>query len=341
MGMKDSFGVDSKLPAQLRSPIIKYDLLNPEHVKLVQQLIASPQCLFVHFAPPCGTSSRARLIQRRGRWNPPILRTDRYPDGIPGLNGTLLARVESANKLYSITCDLIRWCVAHNTYFSVENPGRSFMWQTKPFVALAAEITFYEVFFHHCRFGSARRKLTKLLHNVGQFQTLEAFCLNDHPHEPWGQNQDGSWHTADETAYPWPLCRAIAVRIIQQLQKDGIACTPPVFALQEANLQTMRASTDIQPRRGLPPMVSEFLEVRTHPADLPLPPTARKLSTSYPLTSGTPPPGETNASAVNNNNFITIGIHRTPDEFVSEAIAIGHPTRLHSMFPDEIFGSCT
>ena len=35
-----------------------------------------PFCIYVHFAPPCGTSSRARLIQRRGRWNPPIVRTD-------------------------------------------------------------------------------------------------------------------------------------------------------------------------------------------------------------------------------------------------------------------------
>ena len=95
MGMKDSFGVDSKLPAQLRSPIIKYDLLNPEHVKLVQQLIASPQCLFVHFAPPCGTSSRARLIQRRGRWEPAHLADRSVPrwDPRPQRDPTCQSRI--------------------------------------------------------------------------------------------------------------------------------------------------------------------------------------------------------------------------------------------------------
>ena len=326
--MKNSFGVDCKLPSQLRSPIIKYDLLKPDHVKLVQDLIASPQCLYVHFAPPCGTSSRARLIQRRGRWNPPIIRTDQHPDGIPGLSGTLKARVEAANQLYAITCDLVTWCIQSNTYFSVENPGRSFMWQTAPFVALSRKTpNLQEVFFHHCRYGSARRKLTKLLHNISEFATLEAFCLNDHEHEPWGQSPDGGWTTAEETAYPWDLCRAIASKVITQISKDGVACTPPVFALQEANLLTLRTATDIQPRKNLPPMVSEFVHIMPHPADRPIPPQARKLSTQYL--------GGRIASA-SDPASITIGIHRTPDEFVKEALTIGHPTRLQSFFPDEI-----
>ena len=111
MGLQDSFGIDSKLPPTLRSPIIKYDLTNEEHLELVQNLIRSPQCCYVHFAPPCGTSSRARLIQRKGRWNPPIVRTDQYPDGLPNLSGTLAIRVAAANKLYEITCDLIRLCL--------------------------------------------------------------------------------------------------------------------------------------------------------------------------------------------------------------------------------------
>ena len=33
---------------------------------------------------------------------------------------------------------------------------------------------------------------------------------------------------------------------------------------------------------------------------------------------------------------ITVGIHHTPEEFVKQALSIGHPTRCHSFFPDEI-----
>ena len=123
MGLRDSFGIDVKLPPHLRSPIIKYDLLQPDQFDLVQNLLASPFCVFVHFAPPCGTSSRARLIQRKGRWNPPILRTDRHPDGIPGLTGVLQARVTSANQLYQITCDLAEKCLQLGKYFAIKNPG--------------------------------------------------------------------------------------------------------------------------------------------------------------------------------------------------------------------------
>ena len=46
-------------------------------------------------------------------------------------------------------------------------------------------------------------------------------------------------------------------------------------ARQEASLQTMRASTNIQPCK----LVPEFKEVVQHPADQPLPPHPRKLST--------------------------------------------------------------
>ena len=204
------------------------------------------------------------------------------------------------------------------------------MWQTTHFVALMQEAPdLQEVSFHHCRYGSSRRKLTKLLHNIPKFATLEAFCLGDHDHEPWGQNPDGGWRTAEETAYPWDLCRALAAKLITQLSDDGVACTPPVFALQEANLQTMRATTDIQPRKNLPPMVSEFVQIRPHPANQPLPAQARKLST--PISGGT------SASAADQQS-ITIGIHRNPEEFVRDAAVVGHPTRIHSMFPDEITG---
>jgi hypothetical protein len=144
VGLRDSFGIDVKLPPHLRSPIIKYDLLKPEHLTLVQDLIASPFCVYVHFAR--GTSSRARLIQRKGRWNPPILRTERHPNGIPGLSGVLLTRVQAANELYQITCDLVEFCIQHGKYFSVENPGRSFMWLTTSFRKLCKKFPLKEVF---------------------------------------------------------------------------------------------------------------------------------------------------------------------------------------------------
>ncbi len=82
-------------------------------------------------------------------------------------------------------------------------------------------------------------------------------CANQHEHEPWGQKPDRSSATSEETAYPWPLARAIATQVVIQLQDQGIVCHLPNFAEQECARQAMRASTNIQPRRNLPPLVSE------------------------------------------------------------------------------------
>ena len=121
------------------------------------------------------------------------------------------------------------------------------------------------------------------------------------------------------------------------MQEDGIQCQPPAFATQEAGLQTMRATTSLQPRRGLPPMVPEFKEIKTHPAHLPLPSNSRKLSTPHQgISASEKDCNSQGSSGLNTDHTITVGIHHAPDEFVKQALAIGHPTRLHSFFPDEM-----
>ena len=73
-------------------------------------------------------------------------------------------------------------------------------------------------------------------------------------------------------------------------------------------------------------MVSEFLTVTEHPVTEPLPPFSRKLST--------PRPGVQIASAKSaKNHTVTIGIHRTPEQFIDAALEVGHPTNMHSLFP--------
>ena len=56
--------------------------------------------------------------------------------------------------------------------WSCENPGRSFMWQTTHFIALFKHIQYMSTDLHHCMFGSARRKLTKLIHNIQFFPSI-------------------------------------------------------------------------------------------------------------------------------------------------------------------------
>ena len=127
LGLRDSFGVDHVVSNHLAAPVLQLDLLKPECLKFVEQLILEAACVYVHFAPPCGTASRARFIKRKGRFNPPILRTDDKPNGITGLSPTNEAKVAAANALYEITQRLCRLCHSTGVMYTVENPARSFM----------------------------------------------------------------------------------------------------------------------------------------------------------------------------------------------------------------------
>ena len=155
-------------------------------------MILEDACVYVHFAPPCGTASRARFIKRKGRYNPPVLRTDEKPNGITGLSPTNAAKVTAANLLYEITQNLCRLCHSSGVMYTVENPARSFMWDTTHFSKFLREMPHYRTFFHHCMYGSARRKHTCLVHNIASVRDMELLCTNDHAHEPWGHSGTGS-----------------------------------------------------------------------------------------------------------------------------------------------------
>eukprot|EP00435_Cladocopium_sp_Y103_P017297 s391_g4.t1 len=168
-------------------------------------------------------------------------------------------------------------------------------------------------------FGSARRKYTLLVHNVPTLQDLAVECDNAHQHEPWGATAQG-WATALETAYPWELCRAIGAKIALHIQQLGALCTTPSFALQTLQLEAIRHDTGVQTSSKAVPLLSEFKEVFQWPLDKPLPPLARPLSS--------PTVGN-----VASKNFRTIGIHRSPDEFVAEACEAKHPSTTCDMLP--------
>ena len=189
------------MPTCLNGSIIKLDLLQPSHLKSAKDLIAKRACVYVHFAPPCGASSRAWLIQNGDQYMPPPLRNDQYPNGLPWLTKEQQERVNKANELYRTTCELTTLCQTHNLLWSCENPGRSFMWQTTSFERLLSIIQCETTQLHHCMYVSSRRKLTRLVHNILSFHQLHQMCDNQHEHEPWGQKPDGAWATSEETAY--------------------------------------------------------------------------------------------------------------------------------------------
>ena len=286
----------------------------PEKYSSTKDLITNRACVYVHFAPPCGASSRARLIQNGDQYMPPPLRNDQYPNGLPWLTKEQQERVKKANELYHITCELIAICQTHNLLWSCENPGRSFMWQTTLFQCLFSTMQCESTQLHHCMYGSSRRKLTRLVHNIPSFHQLNQMCDNQPEHEPWGQKPDGTWATSEETA-ACPSYRSTS----RSTTTRPRSCVP---SSQLCGTGMHLASHACLHQHSAMP---EFKQVTHQNSQTPLPAHARLLST--------PKRGYVASAKENNDNQVTVGVRFAPEEFVSEAIRLCHPTEHNCLFP--------
>ena len=82
-----------------------------------------------------------------------------------------------------------------------------------------------------------------------------------------------------------------------------------------------------QPRRFLPPLVPEYKQVLHQESQTPLPPHARLLST--------PKRGYVASAKETEDHQVTVGVRFSPEEFLTEAIRLCHPTEHSSLFPKE------
>ena len=141
----------------------------------------------VMLAPPCGTSSKARNIPLRNskgrkKTGPPPLRSEAYPEGLPGLTGVNRTRVKQANKLYKFCQQVMDLCVNLEILCIVENPQSRLMWKTKWFRNHDDSFRWHIV--HACMYGSKRLKKIALLINF-EAANLRLICDNSHSHLPW------------------------------------------------------------------------------------------------------------------------------------------------------------
>ena len=213
------------------------DLATKEGQMEFWSFVRSGKVQYVHFAPPCGTASRAREVRRKG-CDPKPLRSTEHPDGLPGLKGDDLVRVVVANELYKFTARAAMKLDGLGIAWSIENPANSHLWETKHFKELleassnAAEPFHCDrVDFDMCMHGGKRPKKTSFLFGGGiDLSPLAVQCDGSHEHLPWGMTRDGSgtFATAGERNYPDLLCRRVA-------RRAALACkATPVQKYSEA-----------------------------------------------------------------------------------------------------------
>ena len=147
--------------------------------------------------------------------------------------------------------------------WSIENPGRSYLWSIEDYKLLMA--VSYFILFHSCIHGSQRKKLTGLLTNRKQFESLGGYCQDDHEHLPWTHTSDEGklvFDTSKEAAYPKLFFERFST-ILAETAGFSDADFNRQFADSLINTDA-RVATAKQPRgRKLPPIISEFASVRS------------------------------------------------------------------------------
>ena len=254
--------------------IYRCDLTNPTEVALLKEYLLAEQdaLLHVHFAPACGTSSRARERPIKGlpkHKQPAPLRSETWPDGLPHLSHREQQRVTLANLTYNATADLVLFLIALMVSVSIENPSNSLFWLYSAMVKLMQKVSGHMTIFHSCMHGGLRDKETgwwsfnprRPRENL--FESLALKCDKSHTHASWKPymlNGALQFPTAQEASYPVILCDRVAHILLEEAKRCNRF--QPDNLQDQFNMDVSVGKRQLfanQPRgQRLKPLVSEF-----------------------------------------------------------------------------------
>lgn len=336
----EALGIDHMIDKRrVKGPVSKVDLSSRPGQRTVLEWLEADKVDAVMLAPPCGTASRAREIpiprrhQLRKGMQPAPLRSDDEPMGLAHLQGVAKIKVQTANRLYSFTRKVINVCIRKGIPFICENPRRSLMWKTDPFLDLPGECKFQYV--HSCMYGGKRRKSTAFLMNFSASNLMEE-CDNSHNHLPWGLVQtelssELKFSTSLETEYPSGLCKQLALAFQEQLQNKNRWATHNAEHMDQAQ----RVGSGLQPRGTRAPLLlSDYkFKIDVTSAGVTVPSVINEAV--QPPFQGIPIKAklisfqnicEMGANGEKSNlTKSTFGVFRTPFEFLGRALQLEHP----------------
>lgn len=233
--------------------------------------------IWAHFAPSCGTASRARerplkSWENKGFKVPKPLRSDKHPRGLPGLSGLDKHKTETANIAYSQTAILARMLHGWGITISIENPLNSLFWKVPDIVQLLQDIVGYDKVFDHCCHGGLRDKSTMWWSNKDWFVALAQRCDGSHQHAKWNPqlvNGKLEFPTHQEASYPILLCQRLASIVKDKAISGGATQVHELQQqLDETSASGHRFILGMLPRgKKFKPLVSEYGSYQKHVFD--------------------------------------------------------------------------
>ncbi|CAE7301965.1 unnamed protein product [Symbiodinium sp. CCMP2592] len=254
--LDNSFSVD-RTAGRCCAPRIVIDLCTESGRKQFQEILTEENLIYVHFYPPCNTTSRARLRQFAGA--PAILRNESHPDGVPGLGLADRTRVSDANAYLRAVAAACKTCHERGVLFSICNPESSFVWATKPLRLLLQEVPLFTTHFHLCSYDSPFKKAMRMLHSLPKFLELHRPCAGGHVHKFWSKGVGCKFDR--DLDFPWGLCKAMSQLLQDQLLDMGAKPLPTDLSQATPTVAAARAVAGWQSNKRVLPLVPEFKHV--------------------------------------------------------------------------------
>ena len=370
----EAVAVDQTSSRAEQFPIFQIDVTTVDGVDKLESFIdvEKDAILHAHFAPSCGTASRARgrpIPGQDPRSGPQPLRSDQFPNGLPTLSPSERERVSKANESYKFTIRLIRKLLSLGISVSVENPKNSFFWQVTEVAALLRDLQHrHFTIFHHCMHGGKRDKQTAWWSwdprqpSSNMFASLALECDKQHSHEPWQpyKNAQGQvvFPTKEEAAYPKILCQRVACILKDVAIERGFSFSNDLEQqLQHKPQAATRQLFATQPRgHRLKPLVSEYgyyhILLATAGEDSSVEKFVHKLPKGAKVCHRVLFPGgvsfddmiQKHGTVSHTEKWVTgeacevlyVGVPREPGDFIADAVRKGHPRDIIANVPEEV-----
>ncbi|CAE7638477.1 Abcb1a [Symbiodinium sp. CCMP2592] len=287
------------------------------------------------------------------------LRSEFKPEGLDDLSEIDQKRVGIANKIFCTIATFLSACADRSIAISVGHPTKSLLWKTCWFKDLQQKHGLHSVDFQQCIWGGRSNRWYTIRCNFQALTALRGSCQGGHKHALWGELRSGS-----DIEFPPRLCRAFAVAVQQhalELGAQQVKTTGSEHASAAKQSRRM-AQAGKQPRGNkLPPVISEFeseiwvLWDLARPGNVPQKLTQSQcqhfsIETTAKLLEfcevGDPrysslfcPVQDASSCGVQRCGvqlpLARLGVYRTPQRFVQEALEAEHPFDGTSMLDDD------
>ena len=245
-GLQLSFAFDAHIKRDVTCTVLHLDLTTETSAELLFSMLSMSHVVAIHVELPLRTALRGRTAS--------TFRSDVHAEGLPGLSSEAQSQVAATNRAFDLCAKVFNFAYQAGVLVSCAHPRNSFFWSSRAATEITAMPDAQTSTFHHCMFGAAHDRCTRILHLGSSLAPLAVPCNKLHPHAPWSEVRNLP-HVC-----PANFCRAFAMCIVNRLLLAGATAAPTSLRPEHTRLHiASRIAVGSQPSRSkATPLIPEF-----------------------------------------------------------------------------------